>query len=94
MTEDSANQTLLGHDIFVSYASQDAADHAATAIGVVTRSHVPGRRKPMSTSNGVDTMNLDGLPGHIPDRRESVHGGCGKNILFFTLRKTPPDSGP
>jgi TolB-like protein len=25
MTEDSANQTLLGHDIFVSYASQDAA---------------------------------------------------------------------
>jgi hypothetical protein len=80
MTEDSANQTPLGHDIFVSYASQDAADHAATAIGVVTRSHVPGRRKPMSTSNGVDTMNLDGLPGHIPDRRESVHGGCGQNL--------------
>ncbi len=25
MTEDSANQTTLGHDVFVSYASQDAA---------------------------------------------------------------------
>jgi TolB-like protein/Flp pilus assembly protein TadD len=25
MTEDSANQTILGHDVFVSYASQDAA---------------------------------------------------------------------
>jgi hypothetical protein len=25
MTENSANQTTLGHDVFVSYASQDAA---------------------------------------------------------------------
>jgi hypothetical protein len=25
----------------------------------------------------------------FPDRRESVLGGCGKNILFFTLRKIP-----
>jgi hypothetical protein len=25
MTEDSANQAALGHDVFVSYASQDAA---------------------------------------------------------------------
>jgi hypothetical protein len=28
---------------------------------------------------------------HFPDRRESVHGGCGKNFLFFTLRETRTD---
>jgi hypothetical protein len=33
------------------------------------------------------------LKGYFPDRRESVHGGCGKNILFFTLRKIPLQSG-
>jgi hypothetical protein len=27
----------------------------------------------------------------FPDRREAVHGGCGKNFLFFTLRKTNID---
>jgi hypothetical protein len=34
-----------------------------------------------------------GLDGDFPDRRESFHGGCGKNILFFTLRKIPIQSG-
>src|SRR5258708_1527271 len=33
-----------------------------------------------------------GLGRRFPDRRESVHGGCGKNVLFFTLRKTPAQS--
>jgi hypothetical protein len=27
--------------------------------------------------------------GSFQDRRESVPGGCGKNILFFTLLKRP-----
>lgn len=31
-------------------------------------------------------MNLDGLPGHNPDRREAILGGCGENVLFSTLR--------
>jgi hypothetical protein len=26
-----------------------------------------------------------------PDRREAIRGGCGKNLLFFTLRKTNID---
>jgi LPS-assembly lipoprotein len=30
--------------------------------------------------------------GHFPDRRESIRGGCGKNVLFFTLRKMPVPS--
>ena len=30
-----------------------------------------------------------GLEGDFPGRRESVHGGCVKNILFFTPRKIP-----
>jgi len=33
------------------------------------------------------------LARYFPDRRESIHGGCGKNVLFFTLRKTPVQSG-
>jgi hypothetical protein len=33
------------------------------------------------------------LEGYFPDRRESIPGGCGKNILFFTLRKIPLQSG-
>jgi len=33
------------------------------------------------------------LGGHFPDRRKSVHGGCGKNVLFFTLREMPTQSG-
>jgi hypothetical protein len=32
-------------------------------------------------------MNLDGLPSHIPDRREAILGGCGENVLFSTLRR-------
>jgi hypothetical protein len=32
-------------------------------------------------------MNLDGPPGHIPDRREAILGGCGENVLFSTLRR-------
>jgi hypothetical protein len=34
-----------------------------------------------------------GLDGYFPDRRESIPGGCGKNILFFTLRKIPVQPG-
>jgi hypothetical protein len=25
----------------------------------------------------------------LPDRREPIPGDCGKNVLFFTLRKMP-----
>jgi hypothetical protein len=61
MTKESLNQTTLDSPVFVSYASQDAANRAATSTGVVRQSHVPGRR------------------GSIP-------GACGKNVLFFTPR--------
>jgi hypothetical protein len=30
-----------------------------------------------------------GLEGYFPGRREPIHGGCGKNILFFTPQKIP-----
>ena len=33
------------------------------------------------------------MGGHFPDRRKSVHGGCGKNVLFFTLREMPTQPG-
>jgi hypothetical protein len=33
------------------------------------------------------------LARYFPDRRKSIPGGCGKNILFFTLRKIPAQSG-
>jgi hypothetical protein len=36
------------------------------------RDHVPGRCKYIVLQNIVDIMNLDGLPCHIPDRREGV----------------------
>jgi hypothetical protein len=31
---------------------------------------------------------VKGLP--YPDRREAIPGGCGKNVVFFTLRNTSP----
>jgi hypothetical protein len=34
-----------------------------------------------------------GLDRYFPDRRKSIPGGCGKNVLFFTLRKIPVQSG-
>jgi len=37
-------------------------------------------------------MNLGGLPGHIPDRREAIRGGCGENVLFSTLRRMTRES--
>jgi hypothetical protein len=35
----------------------------------------------------VSSCKESGSGEHFPDRRESIHGGCGKNVLFFTLRK-------
>jgi hypothetical protein len=55
-------------------------------MSVATRSHGPGRREGIA-QNGVDTMNLDGLPGHTPDRHEAIRGGCGENVLFSTLHR-------
>jgi hypothetical protein len=66
MTDEPANQTALGHDIFVSYASQDAADHAAIAIGVVARTHVPGRRKPVHGACGKNFLFF--TPGPMTSR--------------------------
>jgi len=37
-------------------------------------------------------MNSDGLPSHIPDRREAILGGCGENVLFSTLRRMTRES--
>jgi hypothetical protein len=33
-----------------------------------------------------------GLSGYFPGRRQPIHGGCGKNVLFFTPRKIPTQS--
>jgi TolB-like protein len=62
MTEDSANQTILGHDVFVSYASQDAAvaqkvcsalEAAGFRCWIAPRDVVPG------------TLYADGIVGAI-----------------------------
>jgi len=94
VTDDSANPSTSGSNVFVSYASRDAVDHAATSVGVVTRSHVPGRRRPIRPRRSLSTMKADGLPSHIPDRREAILGGCGENVLFSTLRRMTWESVP
>src|SRR5450755_2144796 len=66
MTEDSANQTILGRDVFVSYASQDAAvaqkvcsalEAAGFRCWIAPRDVVPG------------TLYADGIVGAIDESR-------------------------
>ncbi len=66
MTQDSANQTTLGHDVFVSYASQDAAvaqkacsalEAAGFRCWIAPRDVVPG------------TLYADGIVGAIDESR-------------------------
>jgi hypothetical protein len=86
MTEDSANQTILGHDVFVSYASQDAADHAATALHVLTRSHVPGRRKPVRGACGKNFLFFTPRPMTSRDYIEEV---LTRSTCFPRNARTP-----
>jgi len=45
--------------------------------------------------NGVASRRRGGLGGDCPERRESVHGGSGENILFSTVRAVPsPPTAP
>ena len=66
MTDNSANHTILSHDVFVSYASQDAAvaqkacsalESAGFRCWIAPRDVVPG------------TLYADGIVGAIDESR-------------------------
>jgi hypothetical protein len=66
VTEDAPSHAAFGHDVFVSYASQDAVDHAAIACGVVTQCRVPGRRE--AILSGCGRTLLFCTPRHMISR--------------------------
>lgn len=75
MTETTPNPAALGHDVFVSSASQDAADCVATASGVVTQVHVAGRRRPIALRIPC-CAQARGIRPSMPVRRTRLtHGG-------------------
>jgi hypothetical protein len=66
---------------------------ARTAVGstvwlgirkVVTRSHVPGRREAIALRIPCFAQAQGNHPWLPVERMRSTHGGCGKNVVFFT----------
>src|SRR5258708_2398543 len=54
--------------------------------------HFPGRREPIALRSPCSAQALGDLPWSPARRMRRAPGGCGKNVLFFTLRKTPAQS--
>jgi hypothetical protein len=54
--------------------------------GVVTRSHVPGRREAIALCSPCFAQAQGDYPWSPVERMRSTRGGCDKNLLFLTPR--------
>ncbi len=75
--------------VFISYASIDAADHAATARGVAARNHVPGRCGSVPGSCGRTVLVRTPRP---IDFARLHHGDLSEARRFREARSNVPRS--